>query len=68
MSTTMEFSTGLTPEQRDAIDDLRIEIGRIKERIEALPAHRSLSLAITKLDEAQHWLRDRHHRPAGGAR
>jgi hypothetical protein len=68
MSGAMMFENGLTPEQRDAIDDLRIEIGRLKERIEALPPHRSLSLAVTKLDEAQHWLRDRHHRAAGGAR
>lgn len=56
------FDNGLTPEQDDEIDQLRIDIGRLIERIEVMPRHRSFSLAITKLDEAAHWLRDRKGR------
>lgn len=64
MSSTVTFTNGLTPEQSSEIDDLRIEIVRLIERVENIGRHRSLSLAVTKLDEAGHWLRDRQHRPA----
>lgn len=60
----MQFDNGMTDEERDRVDDLRIDIVRIKLGIEELGRHRSYSLAITKLDEAEHWLRDRAHRPA----
>ena len=62
--TPMAFDNGLTTEQGDAIDDLDIEISRIAMRVEALGRHRSYSLAVTKLEEAKHWLRDRKHKPA----
>ncbi len=58
------FTNGLSQEQDDAIDDIVIDLGRINERIETLGRHRSYSLAITKIDEARHWLRDRKHRSA----
>lgn len=54
------FANGLTPAQMDEIDDLMIEISRIKFRIEALGASRCYSLALTKLDEARHWLQARN--------
>lgn len=62
----MAFSNGLTPEQDDALDDLMIDIVRIKMRVEELGRHRSYSLAATKLEEAAHWLRDRKHKPVNG--
>lgn len=61
MSETMEFNNGLTPEHDDAIDDLQIELSRLRSRIEELGRHRTYSLAITKLEEAEHWLRARKH-------
>lgn len=60
----VSFDNGLTTEQSDMIDDLTIEISRIKMRVDELGKHRNFSLAVTKLDEAQLWLRDRKHRPA----
>ena len=64
MSDVMTFTNGLTPEQDDAIDDIMIDIVRMRHRIEALGQHRSYSLALTKLEEASHWMRDRKHKPA----
>lgn len=58
------FDNGLTDAQSDMIDDLTIEISRVKMQIEELGKHRNYSLAVTKLEEAQLWLRDRKHRPA----
>ena len=52
----MVFSNGLTPEQNDALDDATIEVARIITQIEGLGRHRSYSLAVTKLEEAKHWL------------
>jgi hypothetical protein len=63
-SQPMAFNHGLTPEHDDEIDELRIEIGRVQYRIEALGRHRSYSLALAHLDEAKHWLVDRRSRPA----
>jgi hypothetical protein len=60
----MALDNGLTPEQDDAIDDLMIDLKRISMRIEELGRHRSYSLAVTKIEEANHWLRDRKHKPA----
>lgn len=65
MSEAKTFSNGLTTEQNDAIDDLDIEITRLAQRVEELGRHRSYSLAVTKLEEAKHWLRDRKHKPLG---
>jgi len=61
----MKFDNGLTAKQDDQIDDIMIDLNRIEERINALGRHRSYSLAITKIEEAIHWLRDRKHKPAG---
>jgi len=63
--TPMKFDNGLTAKQDDQIDDIMIDLNRIEERINALGRHRSYSLAITKIEEAIHWLRDRKHKPAG---
>lgn len=59
------FTNGLTNDQADEIDEVMISLVRIQHRIEALPSHRSLAVAITKLEEAAHWMRDRKHKPAG---
>ncbi len=58
------FDNGLTPEQEDAVDDLSIDLAGIKRQIGDLGQHRSYALAITKIEEAIHWLRDRKHKPA----
>ena len=58
------FNTGMTPEEQDRVHDIQMSISRIILEIRDLNHHRSYSLAITKLDEANHWLRDRAHRPA----
>lgn len=58
----MEFKNGLTEQQEDLIYDMTAVMSRMIEDIERLPRHRSLSLAVTKLDEAKHWLNDRKHR------
>lgn len=64
MSDVMTFSNGLSPEHDDAIDDIMIDLMRINQRIEALGRHRSYSLAVTKIEEAVQWMRDRKHKPA----
>ncbi len=61
---TETFSNGLTTEQEEDVEQLRIDISRLLVRVADLPPHRSLSLAVTKLQEAQHWLADRTWRPA----
>lgn len=58
------FDNGLTAEQDDAIDNAMIAISRLVVEIEAMGRHRSYSLAVTKLEEAKHWLRDRKHKAA----
>lgn len=58
------FDNGLTAEQDDAIDNAQIAISRLVIEIEAMGRHRSYSLAVTKLEEAKHWLRDRKHKAA----
>ena len=64
MSQSVSFTPGLTAAQDDELNEIQIEISRLVLRVEELPRHRSLSLAVTKLDEARHWLRDRKHRSA----
>lgn len=64
MSEEMTFTNGLSPEHDDAVDDIMIDLMRINQRIEALGRHRSYSLAVTKIEEATHWMRDRKHKPA----
>lgn len=59
-----QFYNGLTHEQESEIHDIGLEILRLTERVAALGGHRSLSLVVTKLDEAKLWLRDRLVRPA----
>lgn len=60
----MDLDTGLPQYEIDEIGRLRAELSALIELIAALPKHRSYSLAITKLDEARHWLGDRRHRLA----
>ena len=62
MSEPMKFDNGLSPTEDSKIDDLIIELSRITMQIEELGRHRSYSVAITKIDEARHWLRDRKSR------
>lgn len=64
MSDAMTFSNGLSQEHDDAIDDIQIDLQRINQRIEALGRHRSYSLAVTQIEQAIHWMRDRTHKPA----
>ena len=63
-TTESAFFNGLTPDEANELTEIRIEIMKLIPRIERLPRHRSMSLAVTKLDEANHWLRDRSHRAA----
>jgi len=64
MSDAVTFNNGLTPDQEDALDDIILDISRLVWRIEGLGRHRSYSLAATKLEEAEHWMRDRKHKKA----
>jgi hypothetical protein len=57
----MAFNNGLTPEQDDKLDDLMIALTRTRLEIEELGRHRTYFLALTKIEEAQHWLRARKH-------
>lgn len=57
-----DIDNGLSLNESDEIDQLRAQISEIAELVAALPRHRSYSLAITKLDEARHWLNDRKQR------
>ncbi|MGI9492185.1 MAG: hypothetical protein ACR2QF_07290 [Geminicoccaceae bacterium] len=50
---------GLTESEEDRINEVLIDINMALGKIYGLPNHRSLSLAVTKLQESQHWLRDR---------
>lgn len=63
-STAQTFSNGLSREEDDRLDDLIIGCVNLMLSIEALGRHRSYSLAVTKLEEAKHWLNDRKHKPA----
>lgn len=56
------FDNGLTPEQDAALDDAIIDVSRLISRVEEMGRHRSFSLAVTKLEEAKHWLLDRKHK------
>ena len=60
-NTAMTFDNGLTAEQDDKLDDLMIGLSRTRAEIEGLGRHRTYSLALTKIEEAQHWLRARKH-------
>jgi hypothetical protein len=60
----MGNENGLTDSEINRIEDLIIDISRVIIKIETLGRHRSYSLAVTKLDEARHWLADRKDRPA----
>lgn len=57
----MGFDNGLTTIMDDKLDDLMIALSRIRLEIEDLGRHRTYSLAVTKIEEAQHWLRARKH-------
>ena len=61
MSNPSTFNNGLTPEHDDKIDGLLIELTRFRGEIGELGQHRTYSLAMTKIEEAQHWLRARKH-------
>ena len=58
------FDNGLTEPHDNEIDEISMAIVLLALRVEDLGRHRSYSVAITKLDEARHWLRDRKHRAA----
>jgi hypothetical protein len=60
----MTFDNGMTDAEEDAVYELSIDLGHIRTRIEALARHRNYSLAVTKIEEAQHWLLNRMHKPA----
>lgn len=64
MNQPVTFNNGISPEHDDAIDDIMIDLMRINQRIEELGRHRSYSLAVTKIEEAAHWMRDRKHKAA----
>jgi hypothetical protein len=51
--------TGLTSAEREQIDAISLSLAEAIFDIEQLGRHRSYSLAVTKLEEARHWLRDR---------
>ena len=57
------LANGLTSQEDEEIDDLRMELSRIQQRVALLPLHRSLSLSMTKIEEAGHWLADRSYKP-----
>ncbi len=60
------FDNGLTAAQDAEISALKDHISNeLIPRIIALGAHRSYSLAITKLEEASHWLWDRRIKTKG---
>lgn len=55
-----ENTHGLTTEQIAEITILMDGILALRHSIETrLPRHRSLSLAVTNLEQARHWLADR---------
>jgi hypothetical protein len=62
MNQPLTFSNGLSQDHDDKIDEIMIDIARLRQRVEELGNHRSYSLAITKLEEASHWMRDRKHK------
>lgn len=64
MSIAVTFNNGLSSEHDDAIDDIMIDLVRINQRIEVLGRHRSYSLAVTQIEQAIHWMRDRKHKTA----
>lgn len=55
-------TNGLTPYEKLDIEVVRSEISTIITRIGQMKRHRSYSLAITNLDQARHWMRDRLER------
>ena len=59
-----QFDSGLDPdlfvELNNVLSDLSISIYKIEE----LGRHRNYSLAITKIEEARHWLDDRKRKKA----
>ena len=59
----MTFDNGLSPAQDNEIDNVMIDLVRIIDRIDRIGVHRNYSLAITKIEEAKHWIRDRKHKP-----
>ncbi len=61
MKDAFAFSNDLTPEQDNNLDDLHIKLVRIRFEIEKLGRHRTYSLALTKIEEAEHWLKARKH-------
>lgn len=60
--TAMTLDNGLSRDEDDKLDDLRMDLARIRRQIEEMGRHRSYSLAVTKIEEADHWLRDRKNK------
>lgn len=57
------FQNGLTPDKERILDLIEIDLVRIITEINNTDRHRSCSLAVTKVEEAIHWLRDRRQKP-----
>lgn len=62
------FDNGLSGEELAEIDAIGELLANAARRMVALPPHRSYSLAVTKLEEAVHWLRDRKFKPPNPSR
>lgn len=59
MNNPVNFKNGLSEAHDDEIDQIMVDLSRLRERVGSLGPHRSYALAITKLEEASHWMRDR---------
>ena len=60
----MTFNNGLTQDQDDDLVEAIIAVSRLIVQVEGMGRSRSYSLAVTKLEEAKHWLWDRRSKPA----
>jgi len=54
---------GLTSAQEEKIDFMVMMLARYRTELLALGRHRCYSLATTKMEEAEHWLRARKMEP-----
>ena len=63
MSEPMEFDNGMSESEKDFVNEAILSLGRWADEIGAGPRHRNYSLAITKIEEAKLWLRDRFNKP-----
>ncbi len=59
MSNPMPAINELSDAEVDKLDEIQISLARIRHEIEELGEHRNYSMAITKIEEAEHWLHGR---------